>query len=447
MQTKFFYQQSIINFMLFVIFLLWNWYQPMVADDFVRASLDVLKHGTLFITVYNSYYHWTGRFSAEILADVLFSKTYLKYFIPLINIINSLVLIGILNLLYKFASGKNAKMNKLGLFSLLYLTYFILIGTFAQDFLWKTVAIQYAWGALVLLIVIWKFYLNLTTKENSSWWQILLYALGGIFIGFYNEIYIAFVADLYLSIFIVWLIFKKPLRNLLKIQYFVFIFAVLIAGAISIRAPGNFLRQQTYLLSGQIPHYNILSKFLMTYVQFFRYGYHIVFAFFLVWIGIWTYKSRKILPHNLVIVLTFLFILLNVHILSFVGVAYYSPISGRMLLLMDSIIFFIFLKFFQYKLKPINIKNYNFLFYSVCLMLIIYISIAYLKLNKFNMKREQIIQNNTEKNLSLPIYCANILLKYPVYFDDITEDKNNFKNRALAAYHDRTSIVAGACNE
>jgi hypothetical protein len=271
--------------------------------------------------------------------------------------------------------------------------------------------------------------------------------LSGIFIGFYNEIYIAFVADLYLSTFIVWIIFKKPLRDLMKMQYIVFLLAVLIAGIISIKAPGNFKRQQTYLLSGQIPNSGILVKFLMTYVQFFRYGYHVAFGFILLWIGIWTYKSRKILPHNLTITLTFLLVLVNIHILSFVGIAYYSPISGRMLLIMDSIIFLTLFIFFQYKLRQFDFGNYKLLFYGFGLILIAYVSIAYYQLHQFSLRREQFIANNTQENLTVPKYCPNRLLKYPVYFDDINEDKNGFKNTGFATYYNRTSVVIGACSE
>src|SRR6185437_7378080 len=441
-------QRKFINFALFAIFLLWNWYQPLISDDFGRVSNDVLKNGTLFSVLQHSYYNWNGRLSAEILANVLFSKSYLNYFIPLINIVNSLALVAILNLLYELACGKkNNQENKFGVFSLLYLAYFILIGTFAQDFLWKTIILQYAWGALLLLTIIWRFYLNLEIKQNSPWWSILLYGLSGIFIGFYNEIYIAFVADLYLSTFIVWLIFKKPVRDLLKTQYIVFLLAVLIAGIISIKAPGNFKRQQTYFLNGHIPHYGVLVKFLMTYVQFFRYGYHVAFGVILLWIGIWTYKSCRIIPHNLTITLTLLLILINIHILSFVGIAYYSPISGRMLLIMDSVIFLTFFIFFQYKLRQFDFGNYKFLFYGFSLILIAYVSIAYYQLHKFNSMREQFIVNNTQQDLVVPKYCPNKLLKYTVYFDDINEDKNGFKNTGFATYYNRTSVVIGACSE
>jgi hypothetical protein len=439
-------QPFLINLGLFVIFLVWNCHQPLVADDFVRSAIDVLNNGTLFLALKNSYYGWSGRLSAEILAYVLFSKSYLSYFIPLINIVNSLVLVSILNLIYKLALGKNHK-SKLGLFSLLYLTYFILIGTFAQDFLWKTVAIQYAWGALILLTIIWKFYITLEIKQNDPWWQILLYGLGGIFIGFYNEIYIAFIADIYLSVFIVYIVFKKPLYNLIKTQYIIFLLAVVICGIISIKAPGNFLRQQTYLSKGNILHYGILSKVFMTYVQFFRYGYHIVFAFILLWIGISTYRNRKIIPHKLVITLSFLLILLNIHILSFVEVAYFSPISGRMLLIMDSIIFLTFFKFFHYKLRNFDIEKYNYFFYNIGLIIIAYVTISYYQLYKFNLKREKILKNNAAANLAVPRNCTNIILKYPVYFDDITENKKDFRNIGFAAFYGKKSIVTGACSE
>lgn len=434
--------KSIINIILFTILLLWNTYQPLVADDFGRAYADVLKNNNLLSTIHHQYYTWTGRISAEILAYFFLSKSHLNYFIPLINFINSVILVALLNVLYKLAYGRNYTNSNFVVFSLLYLIYFLLIGTFSQDFLWKTVALQYEWGLLVLLAIIWRFCQNLELKQNSTSWAIIVYTISGIFIGFYNEIYIAFVADLYITIFIVWILFKKPLRDLAKIQYIIFLLAVLISGIISIKAPGNFVRQQTYILNNHIPQYNLLIKLFMTYVQFFRYGYHIAFGVILLWIAIWTYKYRKTLPQNLLISLTFLLILLNIHILSFVEVAYYSPISGRMLIFIDSIIFLIFFKFFEYKLANVNLKYYHYCFYAFSLIIIIYVSFAYYELHKFNVMREQLIAKRVQNDLTLPKYEVNFLLKYPIYFDDITTDKNDFRNISLAKYYGLNSVTS-----
>ena len=450
--------KTINNIILFSIFLLWNFCQPLVADDLGRASADVLHNHTLSTSLVNDFNLWTGRLTAQLMVYLLFSNSYASYLTPLINVLNSTFLVMIFNLLYRLVFAHNYQSLKFWLLTTLYIGYFVAIGTFSQDFLWKTVAIQYAWGLLLLLVVIWQFYLNIITPIQTKWLEIVFYIFAGVFIGFYNEVYIAFIISLYLTTVIIWHIFKRPWHNLLQARYIIFFIATLIASIVSITAPGNFVRRQTYLIDHNIDvhAYSFITKIFMTYIQFFRYGYHVLIAIVLMWIGVWTYKRRKILPRSFVILITFLMVLLNLNILSFVEVAYYSPIAGRMLIFIDSIIFLILFRFFYLKLQPKvqsagaqNIKKWKYLFYGFSVLLFVYISFAYLSLYQFDVQRSSLIVKNKNagnKDIIVPAYCKNKILKYPVYFDDIKPDKNNPTNKSFAECHGLNSISTTTCN-
>jgi hypothetical protein len=445
---KFTKQIIMINSLLFSLFLIWNFCQPLTADDYLFTFLDVIHNNSLWKTISLNYFNWTGRSSAVFLVDVLLGASYLVYTLPLINILNSIIAVLTLNLIYKLIWGSEYKPVKLWVVCVLYIAAYTAIGTFSQDFLWKTVAIQYLYGFCLLLFIFWRFYLNLNSKATTSFVSLFFYCIAGIFIGFYNEIYVALVCGVYLSAIIIWYIYKKPWAQLIQTRYIIFLTAVLISGVISIMAPGNTVRRTTYLSQIHDTHYNIITKFLMTYVQFFRYGYHVVIGVILFYVSIWTYKNRKIIPQGTLEYISFLLILLNIHILSFVGIAYYSPIAGRMLLLMDSIIFILLYKFFCIRfqllyivrpsIKPLNgaTRVIKYCFFGFSIILFTYISLSYYKLHQFILQREYFIDikynsNHNDTNFVLPQLDLNMILKYPVYFDTMRTHDKEFINLYL----------------
>ena len=44
-------------------------------------------------------------------------------------------------------------------------------------------------------------------------------------------------------------------------------------------------------------------------------------------------------------------------------------------------------------------------------------------------------------NIVLPKYCAPFLFKWPVYLDDITDNKNRMENYGLADYFGVNSVM------
>lgn len=415
----------------FFILFLWNYLQPLTADDYGYSITDALYQGKLINVIYHRYFTWSGRISADILVFSVLAQHSIKYMLPIINLLNSVALFGIIYVLCKFSCGNKVKLKHFYYIGILYIAYFVIIHTFAQDFLWKTVAIQYAWGMCLLLIVMWRFYQDWRSPVAPNKIYLLYLLVFGTLIGLYNEIFVAFVGALYLAGLITCYIFdKNKIRALIRANYMIFLLGVMIGGLILVVAPGNYARQETYLPSHHInsTSYGFLAKIAMTYVRFFRYGYHVLFAFLLIFIGISTYKKRHTMPRELLVSITFLLTLLNLHILSFVEVAYYSAISGRMLILMDSIIFMIFIKYILWRTRLFELVLHNYV-WTLGVFLLIYVSFSYYKLHQFIVKQQEQITQNTQVKLSQ--LELNRVLRYVIYFDQKRTDDKTFSRYYL----------------
>ena len=166
----------------------------------------------------------------------------------------------------------------------------------------------------------------------------------------------------------------------------------------------------------------ILTKLIMTYVQFCRYGYHVLIVLIFIGMGYWLVKKRKLVSLNDMKHIVFLFILLNLNILSFFEVAYYSPIAGRMLVCVDSIIFCIIVKFIiiynevnSFKvLYKIKLKY----FYLLLSLLVILVTYAYYNVHLFILNKQMDISRGVVDSKKFVEYKSNFIFNYIVYFDN-----------------------------
>ena len=155
------------NLILFFILLFWNFYQPLMGDDELTSAIDVLGKHDLFYVLYRQYFFWTGRMSAEILKFVFESQSYLWLFKPIVKIINSFVVICLINIIYRILYAKVYKFKSYFITSTAFIISYIAIGTFAMDFIWYTVAIQYAWGFTLILYLFICFYNEWQTISSN----------------------------------------------------------------------------------------------------------------------------------------------------------------------------------------------------------------------------------------------------------------------------------------
>jgi len=431
----------------FLVILWWNYCQPLTADDYSYAFTNSLSRGNLIHDITNRYLTWSGRISADFLVLLLLNQQTLNFMLPLVNALSALAVVFILHYLTIILYGRQYKLSNASLVSAIYIIFFVASATYAQNFMWKTVAIQYGWGMALVLGLIVNHYLpscpkysvaNTYIMRGGYFLSLLFYAISGVFIGLYNEIYVAFIIAFFTSCMLVSWQFKLSFNWLRNWRLWIFLLALTIAGIVSICAPGNFIRRATYFANSSVgaAHYGYLYKIFMTYVQFFRYGYHVIFALVIVYVIVWLLRNRqKIIRHDY-IMLNFLILLLNLQILSFVEVAYYSPIAGRMLIFIDTTLFLILYKFLQIRYHPNNLISKvslgkYYLPHALLLVVCVVLTTSYYQFHQFIIKRQSMVTAAVNEISHQPLaddYKASLnpLVRYIVYFDTMRTSDYDF---------------------
>ncbi len=112
-----------------------------------------------------------------------------------------------------------------------FLSFIFLYSGVIGNALWKTAAIQYFWG---IVLLVGYYYFIFIRQKNSITFSILV----GIFIGLYNEIYVGVLTILLLAYFLDCKLDNKSInRNV--VYFFV---ALIVGGIILAVAPGNYKR-------------------------------------------------------------------------------------------------------------------------------------------------------------------------------------------------------------
>ncbi|MBK2009358.1 hypothetical protein IB622_03735, partial [Francisella orientalis] len=224
-------QQIFISFIIFLYFLFINCCQPLAMDDFWRALNDTLVNGSFFHFLIQDYTGWTGRMSAQALVYALFSKKYLTLSLLTINIINSISMSLFAIFIFKIVTR-----NKYSLASkdfIIYSFFFALMFTwtgFIGQVIWKTAAIQYLWGYVILTTLY--YYLIIQNKKFC-----LMSLIVGLFIGLYNEQFVGVLLVFCLAYFIE----RKINNKIINKGILFFLTGLWIGGVILIAAPGNYV--------------------------------------------------------------------------------------------------------------------------------------------------------------------------------------------------------------
>lgn len=194
-----------VNLFLLAVFLLWNFLQPFVFDDYYVYSQ------TLYQFVH--YYIAAGNFRlvADILAVGFFNSKFGNITIPLLNILNSIFLVFFYVISFNLLTTKAKKSDKHNLKNiniyhyLIYIaifTMFLVASGFMRNIMWKTVAIQYFWPILLMLFIYSKQYSIFTgwTQYKQNTWLYIVYA---IFVGILsNEIFFMTLCFIYVLAYI-----------------------------------------------------------------------------------------------------------------------------------------------------------------------------------------------------------------------------------------------------
>ncbi|AFJ43342.1 DUF6056 family protein [Francisella orientalis] len=433
-------QQIFISFIIFLYFLFINCCQPLAMDDFWRALNDTLVNGSFFHFLIQDYTGWTGRMSAQALVYALFSKKYLTLSLLTINIINSISMSLFAIFIFKIVTR-----NKYSLASkdfIIYSFFFALMFTwtgFIGQVIWKTAAIQYLWGYVILTTLY--YYLIIQNKKFC-----LMSLIVGLFIGLYNEQFVGVLLVFCLAYFIE----RKINNKIINKGILFFLTGLWIGGVILIAAPGNYVRLDQMSSDQNI---SIFSQ-LLYFIHIFRYNLWphtmiIVWLFILYFILAITNKKNS----KISVLIYSLTLIISIFIMAPLATSYGLQIR---LMLIYYIIFFIAVMQPFYNNQSTVVTTIYKAFKKIYIVFLIGLLIimgimgdSYYSLYKFNQHRQEIIAESHSRkieNITIPIFELHGETEpYGITFEAITCDSSNVNNKAFAAFYGFKTVKAEDC--
>ncbi|AJI56233.1 putative membrane protein [Francisella philomiragia] len=433
-------KQSILNILIISAialgFLFLNFCQPVFADDFGRLSASALTKGNLISVVYNQYLNWTGRISAEYLAYLLFNKDHLVISLLIIDILNSILFSVFIILSFKIVTKERYRLSSKHFVIFFFFSCFIfLYSGVIGNALWKTAAIQYFWG-IVLLI---GYYYSIFIRQKNS---IIFSIFTGIFIGLYNEIYVGVIFILSFAYF-----FDCRLNNKNINKDIIYFFSALVIGAIILTlAPGNYKRLDVLAGSRDI---DLLHNIKFMWQLLIYHPYVKLLHYMLALIGLLLMLDKNIRFKTKFIyfaaLISSLFVLTPI-------VGQYGGLNQRVLMIYY-VLFFMIIFGLLYNSKNVFIVKFIEVLCRLSWLLLILLLFqlwmlfsVYDSLHDYESQRQQLIHYYHErdvKSASFPVdYRLYLDKNYRfVYFDDITFNENDWRNRGFANYYGFDSVV------
>ncbi|AEI35023.1 DUF6056 family protein [Francisella salina] len=433
-------KQNIFNILIIsaiaVGFLFLNFCQPIFADDFGRLSASALTKGNLISIVYNQYLNWTGRVSAEYLAYLLFNKDHLVISLFIIDILNSILFSIFIILSFKIVSKDQYELSsKRFVIFFFFLSFIFLYSGVIGNALWKTAAIQYFWG---IVLLVGYYYFIFIRQKNSITFSIFV----GIFIGLYNEIYVGVLTILLLAYFLDCKLDNKSInRNV--VYFFV---ALIVGGIILAVAPGNYKRLDVLAGSRNI---DLLQNIKFMWQLLIYHPYAKLLHYMLAFIGLLLILDKDIRLKTKFIyfaaLISSLFVLTPI-------VGQYGGLNQRVLMIYY-VLFFMIIFGLLYNSKNVFIIKFIEILCRLSWLLLILLLFqlwmlfsVYDSLHDYESQRQQLIHYYHEhdvKSASFPVdYRLYLDKNYRfVYFDDITFNKNDWRNKGFANYYGFDSVV------
>lgn len=237
----------------FLFFLIIMFLSPISGDDWGNYLEGSLGLKNIVENAIRLYFTWEGRFISRLLINIL---TYNKW---LWNILNSLIITGIIYLINNICSFKNKKT------SFLITTLFILLMnpfTFSQVVVWIAGNITYLFVVLLLLI-----YIKLIINNNFSKKKTTIMIIFNIIIPMFIE-HMGIILIIINILFIIkdYIINKKINKKLI-----VFLLLSIISFLTMFLSPGNALRSKNENL--EFNKLNIFEKIIYNLPNFIYYTY------------------------------------------------------------------------------------------------------------------------------------------------------------------------------
>jgi hypothetical protein len=414
-----------------------SFYNKPSADDFV--FLFVTKKMSITESVIYYYNGWNGRYFS-----VFFSKLALNILkiqnlfivLPIFIFLN--LVISIIFLFKKlFESIDN---NNIFISSFLFLLIFItMMPNIQEGIFWLSSITSYSTS---LILLFWLFFILIRLYETKYKSYLYISILLCFTIIGSNETVMLFLD------FFLFLLYLNVKDIKFKKYIFILIFIAFISTLLVYFAPGNLIRS-SMLNKGHNFIYSILKS--LQYLLYYLITWSIITPFIFLFIKNYQIKLNKIFFNTILNVQTFYLIIFSLFICFFAS--FWSTGNappGRVL----NIIFIIFLlyNFILCTLIKTTISLNN---NKIVTIIIIIFSLNIItkdncknfildikndSLNKFSIhfnKREVELKNKINKQIVVKPY---IIIPISIYFDDITNETDNWKNRAVANYYNLESI-------
>lgn len=416
------------------IFLIWNIWTPLVADDFAYAFVDQSmskRVGSIGDILYSMWLH-THETNGRLIPHA-FVELFIWWGKGFFNIVNTIVYIVFGMLIYRFMNQGKKKYNVL-LYLGVQASLLLLFPVYGQTMLWLDGACNYLWGItfiLAFLSLYFKFYFNQELFRKKYW--IVISILLGFFAGGVSEnSSAACVAGTFLFL----VLYKIKKIRIPKWALCGWIMNLLCWIGL-ICSPANFLRKQSFneaegILEKWLNRFQTCNEHLYKYVLIL-----LVLALVLLVLE----YSRHGISEYFVISLLFLIMFFGAHY-SMIMVPFYPEraMTGAITFLMISI-----------GILLQRTENYSFrncigviVIFFATLMTVIASGDILVYHRQTKWREEKIIQEKNEGNTEISTYLITPRSKYCAGYglgEELSEDKEYWKNKYMASYYELDSIV------
>ncbi|MDT2470338.1 DUF6056 family protein [Enterococcus avium] len=435
---------GIILTCIFIFMFILNSMSPLVYDDYSYfVKTGSIK--TIFTDEFHQYMNWTGRSVVHLILR-LFTKLPKPFF----NVYNSLMFTILIYQSIYLASlyKENIKKNLLFKISIIFSLLWLFTPSYHEVFLWMAGSINYLTAIIIMLSFILIYHKAIIDNQivkrlrKTNYWKIIRVFIFGIAAGWCNENTSAGTFLIVLGYVVIYVIFKKR-----KIEKWMIsgLLGNIIGFLFMVLAPGNsvrsayFARNDMSLVWKIIDAIPVISKGLQDNAFF-----PITISLALI---IYSFWGAKVTAEKLVKVLFF------VGGLATIGVLAVSPAAIGWSRSYFGGMVFIFISLLIGFCEVINDKKVNnrlissiilgyllLLFFCSFFSGVVDIYINYLAYDKqYQAIEEQKIAG--KKDIVVPSLNNTLRTQYPLRSsDDITKDRNNQRNKNVAAYWHVRSI-------
>ncbi len=276
---------------LFIFFTIILFLSPRSGDDwgnFLEGSLGI-RH--MIGNAIGMYFDWEGRFVSRLLIN------FLTFYKPIWNILNSLIIVGIIYFINKIANPKNRK-------DIFYLTVLIILAmniyTFSQVVVWIAGNITYLF---VIFLLLYYFYALINKKYNQKVYNALLLLLNFIIPMFVEHTGVILIIGNLLILFYEYFNTHKFNKKL-----FFYLVISIIGLILMLLSPGTYQRSQIENIEFQ--KLSLFQKIWYNIPNFIYYTYYINYYMILLMIISNCYLTNEIIKNKIAKVISYIYLIL-----------------------------------------------------------------------------------------------------------------------------------------